>query len=50
MGLVQGRDVRVAYIGEEDLYDFMRTWLGSTRLSSVQRLHLQLDWTKAYAW
>lgn len=22
------REVRVAFIGEEDLYDFMRTWLG----------------------
>jgi len=23
----KGRDYRVAYVGEEDLYNFMRVWL-----------------------
>lgn len=39
------RDYRVAYVGEEELYEFLRTWLGEldyTKDSTV----LQLDWRK----
>lgn len=39
------RDYRVAYVGEEELYEFLRTWLGDldyTKESTV----LQLEWKK----
>lgn len=39
------RDYRVAYVGEEELYNFLRTWLSEldyTKDSTV----LQLDWKK----
>ena len=39
------RDVRVAYIGEEDLYNFMRTWLGNLDYRDAETT-LQLDWSK----
>ena len=41
----KGRDFRVAYIGEEDLYDFMRTWLGQLNYRHADTV-LQLDWKK----
>jgi hypothetical protein len=39
------RDYRVAYTGEEDLYNFLRTWLGSIDYSDMEST-LQLDWNK----
>ena len=39
------RDYRVAYIGEEELYDFMRTWLSKLDYRQSATV-LQLDWTK----
>lgn len=39
------RDYRVAYVGEEELYEFLRTWLGDldyTKDSTV----LQIEWKK----
>jgi hypothetical protein len=39
------RDVRVAYMGEEDLYNFMRTWLGNLDYRDAETT-LQLDWSK----
>lgn len=39
------RDYRVAYVGEEELYEFLRTWLGEldyTKDSTV----LQIEWKK----
>lgn len=39
------REVRVAYMGEEDLYNFMRTWLGDLDYRDVETT-LQLDWSK----
>jgi len=39
------RDYRVAFVGEEELYEFLRTWLGDldyTKESTV----LQLEWKK----
>ncbi len=41
----EGRDHRVAYIGEEELYDFMRTWLGQLNYRHATTV-LQLDWKK----
>lgn len=41
----EGRDYRVAYIGEEELYDFMRTWLGQLNYRHATTV-LQLDWKK----
>jgi hypothetical protein len=40
-----GRDYRVAYIGEEDLYDFIRTWLSKLDYRHSDTV-LQLDWNK----
>jgi hypothetical protein len=40
-----GRDYRVAYIGEEDLYDFIRTWLSKLDYRHSDTV-LQLDWKK----
>ena len=39
------RDYRVAYVGEEDLYNFMRTWLGELDYRDAETT-LQLDWAK----
>jgi len=39
------RDFRVAFIGEEELYDFMRTWLGKLDYRHATT-ELQLDWGK----
>jgi len=39
------RDVRVAHIGEEDLYSFLRTWLGNLDYRDAETT-LQLDWSK----
>lgn len=39
------REVRVAYMGEEDLYNFMRTWLGDLDYRDAETT-LQLDWSK----
>jgi hypothetical protein len=39
------REVRVAYVGEEDLYNFMRTWLGDLDYRDAETT-LQLDWSK----
>jgi hypothetical protein len=37
------RDYRVAFVGEEELYNFMRTWLGSLDYRDASTT-LQLDW------
>ena len=39
------RDYRVAYVGEEDLYEFLRTWLGQLNYREAKTI-LQLDWKK----
>lgn len=39
------RDYRVAYVGEEDLYSFLRTWLGNLDYQSAETT-LELDWKK----
>jgi hypothetical protein len=39
------RDYRVAYNGEEELYDFMRTWLGNLDYRDAETV-LQLEWKK----
>lgn len=39
------RDYRVAYVGEEDFYNFMRTWLGQLDYREAETV-LQLDWKK----
>lgn len=39
------RDYRVAKVGEEELYDFMRTWLGELDYRSAETT-LQLEWKK----
>lgn len=39
------RDYRVAFVGEEDLYKFMRTWLGNLDYRSAETT-LDLDWKK----
>lgn len=39
------RDYRVAYVGEEELYTFMRTWLGNLDYRDAETI-LQLDWKK----
>ena len=41
----KGRDYRVAYTGEEDLYNFMRTWLADLDYRDVETV-LQLEWKK----
>ena len=38
------REVRVANVGEEDLYNFMRTWLGNLDYRDAETT-LQLDWS-----
>lgn len=39
------RNYRVAYVGEEDLYSFLRTWLGNLDYRSAETT-LELDWKK----
>jgi hypothetical protein len=39
------REYRIAYLGEEDLYNFLRTWLGNLDYRDVETT-LQLDWKK----
>ena len=39
------RDYRVAYTGEEDLYNFLRVWLGSLDYRSAETV-LQVEWKK----
>ena len=41
----KGRDYRVANTGEEDLYNFMRTWLSDLDYRDVDTV-LQLEWKK----
>ena len=41
----KGRDFRIAYTGEEDLYNFMRTWLADLDYRDADTV-LQLDWKK----
>ena len=41
----KGRDYRVAYVGEEDFYTFMRTWLADLDYRDVDTV-LQLEWKK----
>jgi hypothetical protein len=40
-----GRDYRVAYVGEEELYNFIRTWLSKLNYRHADTV-LQLDWKK----
>jgi hypothetical protein len=39
------REYRVAFVGEEDLYNFMRTWLGDLNYAQ-DTTSLQLEWKK----
>lgn len=39
------REYRVAYVGEEEFYNFMRTWLGELDYRDAETT-LQLDWNK----
>lgn len=39
------REYRVAYVGEEELYNFLRTWLGNLDYRDAETT-LQLDWKK----
>lgn len=39
------RDYRVAFVGEEDLYGFLRTWLGNLDLRNAKST-LELEWKK----
>jgi hypothetical protein len=39
------RDYRVAYVGEEELYEFLRTWLGKLDFMKEDSV-LQADWNK----
>jgi hypothetical protein len=39
------RDYRVAYVGEEDLYNFMRTWLNNLDYRDAETI-LEIDWKK----
>jgi hypothetical protein len=39
------REYRVSYVGEEELYGFMRTWLGNLDYRDAETT-LQLDWNK----
>jgi len=39
------RDFRIAYVGEEDLYNFMRTWLSKLDYRDADTV-LQLEWKK----
>jgi hypothetical protein len=39
------REYRIAYLGEEDLYNFVRTWLGNLDYRDAETT-LQLEWKK----
>jgi len=39
------RECRIAYVGEEEVYNFMRTWLGELDYRDAETT-LQLDWKK----
>jgi hypothetical protein len=39
------REYRAAYIGEEDLYNFLRTWLGNLDYKDAETT-LQIEWAK----
>tara|TARA_R110000868_G_scaffold195665_2_gene441342 strand:+ start:245 stop:1153 length:909 start_codon:yes stop_codon:yes gene_type:complete len=39
------REYRVAFVGEEDLYNFMRTWLGELDYRDAETV-LQIDWKR----
>ena len=39
------RENRVAFVGEEDLYNFLRTWMGNLDLRDMETT-LQIDWKK----
>jgi len=39
------RDYREAYVGEEELYGFMRTWLGTLDFKDAETV-FQIDWKK----
>jgi len=41
----KGRDYRIAYTGEEDFYNFMRTWLADLDYRDADTV-LQLEWKK----
>jgi hypothetical protein len=41
----KGRDFRIAYTGEEDLYNFMRIWLAELNYRDAETV-LQLEWKK----
>lgn len=41
----KSRESRVAFVGEEELYNFMRTWLGNLDYRDAETT-LQLDWKK----
>lgn len=41
----KGRDYRVAYTGEEDFYNFLRTWLCEVDYKDVDNV-LMMDWKK----
>jgi len=40
-----GRDHRVAYVGEEEMYEFLRTWLGKLDYRQAETI-LQIEWKK----
>ena len=40
-----GREYRVSFVGEEELYNFLRTWLGGLDYRDAETT-LQLDWKK----
>jgi len=39
------KDHRVAYVGEEEMYDFLRTWLGKLDYRQAETI-LQIEWKK----
>ena len=41
----KGRDIRQAYVGEEDFYGFLRTWLSEVDYKDVNNV-LMMDWKK----
>jgi len=43
--VAKGRECRVAYLGEEDLYNFLRTWLSEVDYKDTENV-LMMDWKK----
>jgi hypothetical protein len=41
----KGRDIRQAYVGEEDLYNFVRTWLSEVDYKDTSNV-LMMEWKK----